>query len=81
MKKLVTILTLLVFLVSVPVAFGRGNNRYKIDQQWKRVEAQQKRQSERFNAIEREAAAMIRGFTSESGSEGGEEAMGRRGRC
>ncbi|AFM24953.1 hypothetical protein [Desulfomonile tiedjei] len=56
MKKLITMLTLLAFLVSVPVAFGRGGHtRFNLDKKWKRIEAQQKRQSEKFEAIEREA--------------------------
>ena len=55
MKKLVTVLTLVAFLVSVPHAFGRGGNRWlTIDQKWNQIEAKQKNQSERLKAIERE---------------------------
>jgi hypothetical protein len=58
MKRAIAILTLIALFVPVSVALARGNHRFAIDQQWKRVEEFQKKQNERFKKLEREAERM-----------------------
>jgi hypothetical protein len=69
MKTSIIALTLTVFLVAVPFAFARGNHRFAIDQQWKRVEAWQKSQDRMFKRIERDAAGETKSPASETDSD------------
>ena len=60
MKRVIAVLTLIALFVPVSIALARGNHRFAIDQQWKRVEACQKRGNERFKKLERDAEPMQR---------------------
>jgi len=66
MKKLITILSLLIVLASAPSAMASGNYRVALDRKWKQVEASQERQSAKFGALEREAAREINSFDGDS---------------
>jgi len=66
MKAFIIALTLMVFLVSVPFAFARGNHRFAIDQKWKQVEAWQRSQDRMFKKIERDAARELRSLKGET---------------
>ena len=60
MKKFIAVLAFIVLLAPVPVALPRGGNfTYILNQKWKRVEAFQKRQDEKFIRLEREADRAI----------------------
>lgn len=60
MNRVIAILALIALLVPVSMAMARGTHRFAIDQQWKRVEAFQKTQNERFKKLEREAERLQR---------------------
>ncbi|MGB6067589.1 MAG: hypothetical protein WBG50_22515 [Desulfomonilaceae bacterium] len=56
MKRLTAILALIILLAPISVALSRGGNfTYILDQRWKREQAFQKRQDEKFKRLEREA--------------------------
>jgi hypothetical protein len=67
MKRLIAVLTLIALFVPVSIALARGNHRFAIDQQWKRVEAFQKRANERCKQLERDAEPMRRDTGSDKG--------------
>ena len=60
MKKLITGFIFAAFLASVPLVMAAGNHSSMLDEQWKRIKNFQKKQSEQFEAVEREAAASVR---------------------
>jgi hypothetical protein len=66
MKRALAVLALIAFLAPGHVALARGNHRFAIDQQWKRVEASQKRQNAQFRAMEREADRALNSINSSS---------------
>jgi hypothetical protein len=63
MKRAIAMLSLLALFVPVSIALARGNHRFAIDQQWKREEACQKKESERLKKLER----LQRGTGSDKG--------------
>ncbi len=67
MKRVIAVLTLIALFVPVSIALARANHRSAIDQQWKRVEAFQKRGNERFKKLEREAERLQRDTGSVKG--------------
>ena len=67
MKRLIAVLTLIALFVPVSIALARGNHRFAIDQQWKRVEAFQKRVNERFKKLERKDERLQKGTGSDKG--------------
>ena len=64
MKTLIMFLALIALLTSI--CFAAGDNYGVIQREWKRVEAQQKRQDEHFKAIERDAARAIQELNAET---------------
>ena len=67
MKRVIAVLTLIALFVPVSIALARGNHRFALDQQWKRVEAFQKRGNERVKKLEREAERLQRDTGSVKG--------------
>jgi hypothetical protein len=67
MKRFIAVLGLVPLLAPISAALARGNHRFAIDQQWKRVEAFQKGQDERWKGLEREADRAVVTFKSHSG--------------
>ncbi len=59
MKKLITGFIFAAFLASVPLVMAAGNHWSTFDQQWNRIQNAQKKQSQCFEALEREAAASV----------------------
>jgi hypothetical protein len=68
MKRFIVVLGLISLLAPISAALARGNHRFAIDQQWKRVEAFQKGQNERWKGLEREADRAVMSLKSHSGS-------------
>jgi hypothetical protein len=62
MKRAMVLSALILLLVplSSTTAMSTGNHRSGIDGNWRKVEAQQKRQGEKFKKIEREAAEALK---------------------
>jgi hypothetical protein len=67
MRRIMLALTILAFLASAPAAMARGNHRSALDLKWKAVQAWQKKQDERFKAIERDAARGIQSLRTQPG--------------
>jgi hypothetical protein len=70
MRRLIVALAGLLLLVPPNLALARGNHRFAIDQQWKRVQAWQEKQDKRFKAIEVQADGLIRKIPGKTGPEG-----------
>jgi hypothetical protein len=70
MRRLIVALAGLFLLLPLHLALARGNHRFAIDQQWKRVQAWQEKQDKRFKSIEVQADRLIRQIPGRTGPEG-----------
>lgn len=67
MRKLIIALSLLIILASAPLAMAGGGNTWStLSQQWNRIQNAQKKQSEQFRVLEREAARSANDLNNES---------------
>jgi hypothetical protein len=64
-EKMILAFTILIFLASAPIVMARGNHRFALDQKWKEVQQLQKRQDDRFKAIERDAERGIKALRTQ----------------
>lgn len=70
MRRLIVALAGLFLLLPLHLALAKGNHRFAIDQQWKRVQAWQEKQDKRFKSIEVQADRLIRQIPGRTGPEG-----------
>jgi hypothetical protein len=69
MKTLILSLALLVLLTSAPNVMAGGGYGSAFQEQWKAVQAQQKRDEARLSEIDRQAARVIAGTGVQAGSD------------
>ena len=67
MRILIVALAGLFLLLPLHLVLAKGNHRSTIDQQWKRVQAEQERQKREWRRIEREAERVQRNTGSGKG--------------
>jgi hypothetical protein len=68
MRKLIIALSLLIIFASPPLAMAAGGNTWStLSQQWNRIQNSQKKQSEHFRVLEREAARSANDLNHGSG--------------